>query len=105
MHSFFYFRAATCRTANVAYIRSLGPDRVIDYQTEDVCQAVRDWSAEGVDVVLDAVGPATLPYAFEMLRSGGRLINILTATVDGDIERDRKEPSGEASARSHSYRL
>jgi len=83
--------AATCRTANVAYIRSLGAGRVIDYQTEDACQAVRDWSAEGVDVVLDAVGPATLPYALDMLRPGGRLINILTATVDGDIERDRKE--------------
>ena len=26
-----------------------------------------------------------------MLRPGGRLINILTVTADGDIERDRKE--------------
>ncbi|HEY2403656.1 MAG TPA: NADP-dependent oxidoreductase [Steroidobacteraceae bacterium] len=83
--------AATCGTPNVAYVRSLGADRVIDYRTEDVCRAVRDWSAEGVDVVLDAVGPATLPQALTMLRSGGRLINILTVTADGDIERDRKE--------------
>ena len=83
--------AATCRTDNVAYVRSLGADRVIDYKTEDVCRAVRDWSAEGVDAVLDAVGPATLPQALDMLRPGGRLINILTATADGDIERDRKE--------------
>jgi NADPH2:quinone reductase len=83
--------AATCRTANVAYVRSLGADRVIDYRTEDVCQAVRDWSAEGVDVVLDAVGPATLPQALELLRPGGRLINILTVTADGDIKGDRKE--------------
>jgi NADPH2:quinone reductase len=83
--------AATCRTANVAYVRSLGADRVIDYKTEDVSKAVRDWSAEGVDVVLDAVGPATLPHALEMLRPGGRLINILTVTLDGDIERDREE--------------
>jgi NADPH:quinone reductase-like Zn-dependent oxidoreductase len=55
------------------------------------CRAVRDWSAEGVDVVLDAVGPATLPEALDMLRPGGRLINILTVTADGDVERDRKE--------------
>jgi NADPH2:quinone reductase len=34
--------AATCGTANVAYVRSLGADRVIDHKTEDVCQAVRD---------------------------------------------------------------
>jgi NADPH2:quinone reductase len=75
----------------VAYVRSLGADRVIDYKTEDVCRAVRDWSAEGVGVVLDAVGPATLPEALDVLRPGGRLINILTVTADGDVERDRKE--------------
>src|ERR1700730_2079767 len=40
---------------------------------------------------LDAVGPATLPQASEMLRRGGRLISILTVTADGDIEHDRKE--------------
>jgi NADPH:quinone reductase len=44
--------AATCGTGNVAYVKSLGADRVIDYKTEDVCQAVRDWSVEGVDVSL-----------------------------------------------------
>jgi NADPH:quinone reductase len=35
--------AATCGTANVAYVKSLGADRVINYKTEDVCQDVRDW--------------------------------------------------------------
>jgi NADPH2:quinone reductase len=83
--------AATCGTANLEYVRSLGAERVIDYKTEHVCQAVRDWSVRGVDVVLDAVGPATLPTALDMLRPGGRLINILTVTADGDIEGDRKE--------------
>ena len=83
--------AATCGTANVTYVRSLGADRVIDYKTEDVSQALRDWSAEGVDAVLDAVGPATLPQALDMLRPGGRLLNILTVTADGDIERDQEE--------------
>jgi NADPH:quinone reductase-like Zn-dependent oxidoreductase len=62
--------AATCGTANATYVRSLGADRVIEYNTENVCQAVRDWSAEGVDVVLDAVGPATLAQALGMLRPG-----------------------------------
>ena len=83
--------AATCGTANAEYVRSLGAERVIDYKTEQVCQAVRDWSAGGVDVVLDTVGPATLPKALDMLRSGGRLVNILTVTADGDMERDRME--------------
>ena len=83
--------AATCSGANVAYVRSLGADRVIDYKKVDVFEAVRDWSAEGVDVVLDAVGPATLPNALDMLRPGGRLINILTVTADGDIDGDTYE--------------
>jgi NADPH:quinone reductase len=83
--------AATCGTANVEYVRSLGAHRVIDFKAEDVCEAVRDWSAEGVDVALDTVGPATLPQALDMLRPGGRLTIILTLTADGDIEHDRKE--------------
>jgi NADPH:quinone reductase-like Zn-dependent oxidoreductase len=66
-------------------------ERVIDYKTEDVRQAVRDWSDEGVDIVLDVVGPATLPHVLDMLRPGGWLINILTMTADGDMERDQKE--------------
>src|SRR5579864_7152087 len=83
--------AATCGAANLAYVRSLGADRVIDYKTEDICRAVRDWSGEGIDVVVDAVGPATLPEVLGVLRPGGRLVSILTGTADGDIERDRKE--------------
>lgn len=83
--------AATCGTPNLAYVRSLGADRVIDYTTEDTGRAVRDWSAEGVDVVLDVVGSTTLPHALDMLRPCGRLVNILTVTADGDIERDREE--------------
>ena len=42
-------------------------------------------------MVLDIVGPATLPQALDMLRPGGRLVNILTVTADGNIERDRQE--------------
>ena len=83
--------AATCGTNNVAYVRSLGADRVINYKAEDIGRAIRDWSAEGVDVVLDVVGSTTLPRALDMLRPGGRLVSILTLTADGDIERHRKE--------------
>ena len=92
--------AATCGTANVAYVGSLGADRVIDYKTENVWQAVRDGSAEGVDVVLDAVGP---PLCLRHWTCFGQEAGwsassqrpqtvILTA-----IER---KPSGVASARS-----
>jgi len=86
--------AATCGSQNVDYVRSLGADRVIDYKTEDIGRAIRDWSAEGVDVILDVVGSTTLPHALDMLRPGGRLVGILKVTADGDIERDRKEAEG-----------
>jgi len=33
--------AATCGAYNVAYVRSLGADRVIDYETEDIGRAIR----------------------------------------------------------------
>jgi NADPH2:quinone reductase len=83
--------AATCGSQNVDYVRSLGADVLIDYKTEDVGRALHDWSGEGVDVVLDAVGSTTLPHALDMLRPAGRLVSIITVTADGDIERDRKE--------------
>jgi NADPH:quinone reductase-like Zn-dependent oxidoreductase len=60
----------------------------IDYDTEDLSRAIRDWSAEGVDVVVDVAGSTTSPHGFDMLRPGGRLV---TATADSDVERDRKE--------------
>jgi NADPH:quinone reductase len=82
---------ATCSATNVAYVRSLGAARVIDYKAEDIGRAIRDWSAEDVDVVLDIVSSTTLPDALDMLRPGGRLVRILTVTADGDIEGDRKE--------------
>jgi NADPH:quinone reductase len=63
--------AATSGTANVEYVSSLGAHRVIDYKNEAVCQSVRDWSIEGVDVVLDAVRPATLPPT-NVFPQGGR---------------------------------
>jgi NADPH2:quinone reductase len=64
---------------------------VIDYKTEDISRAIRDWSAEGIDVVLDVVGSTTFPQGLDMLRPGCRLVSILTVTADGGIERDRKE--------------
>jgi NADPH2:quinone reductase len=90
----------------VAYVRSLGADRVIDYTTEVIGRAIRDWSAEGVDVVLDLVGSTTLPHPLDMLRLDGRQVSILTVTADGDIERDQKEAEGRRFRKiTFTYRL
>src|ERR1700733_913199 len=63
----------------------------IDDKTEDISRAIRDWSVEAVDVVLDVVGSTTSPHALVMLRPAVGWFSILTVTEDGDIARDWKE--------------
>jgi NADPH:quinone reductase-like Zn-dependent oxidoreductase len=46
---------ATCSAANVALVKSLGADEVIDYRSENFATKVKD-----VDLVLDNVGGETL---------------------------------------------
>lgn len=41
---------------------------------EAVAEAVRERFPEGLDVVLDYVGPLTFPVSFALLRKGGRLV-------------------------------
>ena len=76
--------AATCSSANVEYLQSLGVDRVIDYRTEDISAAIKNWAPEGLDFLLDAVGVSTLPYALDLVRTGGTLVSIPTLVDDGD---------------------
>ncbi len=81
--------AGTCfKAANIEYLRGLGVDLAIDSCREDIVKAVRAWAPGGVDLVLDLVGPRTLPGALEMLRPGGMLMNIVTLVDDGDIVAD-----------------
>lgn len=82
--------AATCGAYNMDYVASFGGDRAIDYRAQDVRDAVRDWSPEGVDLVLDAVGCGTLPAGLDMLKPGGILVGILTL-VNGDAGPDAQE--------------
>lgn len=80
--------AATCSTANVEYVRSLGAELVIDYRTQDIEQALRAWAPAGVDIVLDAVSCGTLPSGLALLRKGGVLVSVPTLVGDGDIAGD-----------------
>jgi NADPH:quinone reductase-like Zn-dependent oxidoreductase len=64
---------ATAATEDLAYIRELGADTVVDYQTqrfEDV--------ALNVDAVLDLVGGDTQQRSFQVLRQGGKLISAVS---------------------------
>jgi NADPH:quinone reductase-like Zn-dependent oxidoreductase len=60
---------ATASTANVAFVKSLGADEVIDYTSVNVEDAVRD-----VDVVLDTVGGEVTAHSWGALKPGGILV-------------------------------
>lgn len=57
----------TTSAANVAYVKSLGADQVIDYRAQDFTQTVKD-----VDAVFETVGGDVATRSFAVIRSGGR---------------------------------
>jgi NADPH:quinone reductase-like Zn-dependent oxidoreductase len=57
----------TASAANVAYLRDLGADDVIDYNTTDFTTAL-----SGCDAVFDTVGGDVAMRSFAVLKSGGR---------------------------------
>jgi len=61
----------TASAANHDYVRGLGADRVIDYNTEDFTEAVSD-----CDVVYDTIGGEVHRRSFQVLKPGGKLIHI-----------------------------
>ena len=63
--------AATTSTTNVALVKSLGADVVIDYKTQDFEDVLRDY-----DVVLNSQDGKTLEKSLRILKRGGRLISI-----------------------------
>jgi NADPH2:quinone reductase len=77
--------AATCSTPNVAYLESLGVERVIDYRQENIADAVAKWAPDGVDFLMDAVGASTLPDALQLVRARGTFVSIPTLLDDGDL--------------------
>jgi len=61
----------TASTHNLGFVRSLGTDEVVDYQTTPFDRAVRD-----IDVVFDTVGGPTLDRSWSVLSPEGRLVTI-----------------------------
>ena len=57
----------TTSAANLDYVRSLGPDEVIDYNAKDFAQVVKN-----CDAVFDTVGGEVVQKSFLVLRPGGR---------------------------------
>jgi len=56
-------------------IRAQGVDHPIDYRSLDFADEVmRLTNDEGVDVVMDAIGPSSFKRSYSVLRQGGRLV-------------------------------
>jgi NADPH:quinone reductase-like Zn-dependent oxidoreductase len=58
---------ATASAANHAYLRSIGANEVIDYNSQDFTKA-----ASGCDAVFDTVGGSVAERSFAVLKPGGR---------------------------------
>ncbi|MCS7176972.1 MAG: alcohol dehydrogenase catalytic domain-containing protein [Candidatus Kapabacteria bacterium] len=70
-----YVIATTRRMEQAELLHSWGADWVLPtLPPEAVLQAVQERFPEGIDAVIDYVGPATFPISFALLRKGGRLI-------------------------------
>jgi NADPH:quinone reductase-like Zn-dependent oxidoreductase len=63
---------ATCGSANVEFVKSLGADCVIDYSREDFTQG-----APGYDVVFDAVAMSSFEACRQVLKPAGAYITTL----------------------------
>jgi alcohol dehydrogenase len=63
--------ATTTSTTNVALVKGLGADVVIDYKTQDFEDVLRDY-----DVVLNSQDGKTLEKSLRVLKAGGKLISI-----------------------------
>ena len=68
----------TVREANFEFARSLGADVLIDYEKEDYVDAVmRATDGQGVDVIFDTIGGATLSRSPDALAQLGRVVTIV----------------------------
>src|SRR3954467_8420225 len=63
----------TAATDDIPFVRNLGANTVIDFQTQRFEEEVRD-----ADAVIDMVGGETQTRSFQVLRPGGRLISAVS---------------------------
>ena len=65
---------ATAAAEDLAFVRHLGADIVIDYKAQRFEQEIRN-----ADAVIDLVGSDTQARSFQVLRRGGKLISAVSA--------------------------
>ena len=78
--------ATTTSTGNVAWVKNLGADIVIDYKKDDFEKILHDY-----DVVLNSQDAKTLEKSLSVLKPGGKLISI-SGPPDPEFADDIKAP-------------
>jgi NADPH:quinone reductase-like Zn-dependent oxidoreductase len=73
---------STASAANLAYVRGLGADEVIDYHTSDFRTVVRN-----CDAVFDTVGGDVAVRSFAVLKPGGRAAFIASGAQAPKVDR------------------
>lgn len=63
--------ATTARAEETDFVKGLGADEVIDYQTQDFSQILKDY-----DAVFDTVGGETTDKSYAILKPGGSLVSM-----------------------------
>jgi len=70
-------------------IRAQGVTHAIDYRSQDFeTEAMRITGGEGVDLVIDALGPTSFRKDYRLLRPGGRLVMYGLSEVTNESGRD-----------------
>jgi NADPH:quinone reductase-like Zn-dependent oxidoreductase len=70
-------------------IRAQGVAHAIDYRSQDFeAEAMRITGGEGVDLIIDALGPTSFRKDYRLLRSGGRLVMYGLSEVTKESGRD-----------------
>ena len=67
---------ATASRRNHDFVRALGAETVIDYDTEDVVSAIYDHYPAGVDKALNGVEGESAEQLLRVLRSGGQMVDL-----------------------------
>lgn len=62
---------AVCSTSNIALVRQLGADKVIDYTKEEIAN-----TADRFDIVFDAVGKASKSTMKSLLKQNGKYVSV-----------------------------
>lgn len=71
------------------HVRRQGASHVVDYHTQDVAAVVMEiTNGEGVDVIMDALGPKSFRVDWRLLRAGGRLVAFGASQIQTGEKRD-----------------